>query len=193
MCEQTIGVSNQRVQLRLLKEGEDVPLIIENRKKSENVGCKLKSGPNQTPSWDQRFQELVDFKKIYGHELVNFKKIHGHANVLTTYGGLGRWVSKQRRLLKEGEDSPLTIEKRKKLENIGCELKGKQPPSWDQRFQELVDFKKIYGHANVATTSRGLGRWVSKQRRLLKEGEDDSPLIIEKRKKLDNIGFNLKS
>jgi hypothetical protein len=44
--------------------------------------------------------------------------------------------------MKECEDSPLTIEKLKKLENIGCKLKGKQTPSWDQRFQELVDLRK---------------------------------------------------
>eukprot|EP00978_Attheya_sp_CCMP212_P049509 scaffold674061_cov47-Attheya_sp.AAC.1 len=118
------------------------------------------------PSWDDRFQELVDFKAI-----------NGHANVVVSSGLLGGWVSNQRqafRQLKEGKHSPLTIERREKLEGIGfvfiCRPTITTP--WEQRFQELVDFKKINGHANVSTKSGPLGTWVKDQRaqyRLLKE------------------------
>jgi hypothetical protein len=63
----------------------------------------------------------------------------------------------------------LTIEKLKKLESIGFTFKGPlQGPIWDERFQELVDSKKISGHVNVSTTAGALGRWVSKQHRKVK-------------------------
>eukprot|EP00978_Attheya_sp_CCMP212_P009379 scaffold22163_cov53-Attheya_sp.AAC.4 len=40
-------------------------------------------------------------------------------------------------------------------------------PSWAEKFKELVDFKKINGHTNVATHSGPLGRWVNSQRIVL--------------------------
>eukprot|EP00978_Attheya_sp_CCMP212_P010122 scaffold24258_cov47-Attheya_sp.AAC.8 len=44
-------------------------------------------------------------------------------------------------LLKEGKDTPLTIDRRKKWESIGFEFKGHPP--WDQRrSQGPVEFKK---------------------------------------------------
>eukprot|EP00550_Attheya_septentrionalis_P012107 CAMPEP_0198303528 /NCGR_PEP_ID=MMETSP1449-20131203/56933_1 /TAXON_ID=420275 /ORGANISM="Attheya septentrionalis, Strain CCMP2084" /LENGTH=183 /DNA_ID=CAMNT_0044006023 /DNA_START=750 /DNA_END=1298 /DNA_ORIENTATION=- len=39
------------------------------------------------------------------------------------------------------------------------ESKTKKFPSWDERLKELVDFKKINGHANVPQRSGRLGRW----------------------------------
>eukprot|EP00978_Attheya_sp_CCMP212_P014283 scaffold36322_cov47-Attheya_sp.AAC.1 len=137
-------------------------------------------------SWDERFKEVVDFKNI-----------NGHARVPTNAGPLGGWVRYQRRqcrYLKEEKYSLLTIDKREKLESIGFEFKC-QPRSprspWDHRFQELVNFKKLNGHANVPTKSGTLGRWVSYQRkghRLLKTG-NASTLTIDKREKLESIGF----
>ena len=54
----------------------------------------------------------------------------------------------------------MTNEKSEKLESIRvvfqCHPKG---PPWDQRFQELEDFKKVNGHTKVPTKSRPLGTW----------------------------------
>eukprot|EP00978_Attheya_sp_CCMP212_P018679 scaffold51595_cov58-Attheya_sp.AAC.1 len=139
------------------------------------------------PSWDERFKELVDFKKI-----------NGHSNVSYRTAPLGRWVSDQRRhyrSMKKGKHSPFTIDKREKLERIGFEFNCRAPLlSWNQSFQELVDYKKINGHTNVPTCSGQLGGWVSYQRRgsrSLKEGNDSS-LTIYKREKLESIGFEFK-
>eukprot|EP00978_Attheya_sp_CCMP212_P023315 scaffold71170_cov54-Attheya_sp.AAC.1 len=141
-------------------------------------------------SWDERFKELVDFKKI-----------NGHANVPTNSEPFGTWITNQRahyQSLQEGKDSPLTIDKRKKLESIGFEFKLNRRATsyitWDQRFQELVDYKKINGHANVLTHSGQLGRWITTQRmryRLLKEGKY-SPLTIDECEKLESIGLEFK-
>jgi hypothetical protein len=178
-------VDTQRQAFRLLKEGKHSPLTNERRKQLEGIGFTFICGPARPP-WDQRFQELV-----------NFKKINGHTNVPKSSGLLWNWVSTQQqafRLLKEGKDTPLTIDRREKLEGIGFVFICKPAHfdlHWDQRFEELVDFKKINGHANVPRGSGPLGRWVSTQQqafRLLKE-EKASPLIIDRREKLEGIGF----
>jgi hypothetical protein len=73
--------------------------------------CLNKKQKRTYRSWDQRFQELVEFKKSNGHTNVPFKS-----------GQLGNWVSHQRTqyyLSREGKHSRLTSEKREKLESIG--------------------------------------------------------------------------
>eukprot|EP00978_Attheya_sp_CCMP212_P041068 scaffold230916_cov79-Attheya_sp.AAC.1 len=113
------------------------------------------------PSFEERFNELVDFKKI-----------NGHTNVPQQVGPLGRWVHDQRShhhyLLTEGKYSSLAIDRREKLESIGFAFMRHRRPStsspWDQRFQDLVDFKKINGHANVPRRLGSLGPWVVRQR-----------------------------
>jgi hypothetical protein len=137
--------------------------------------------------WDQRFKELVDFKKM-----------NGHTNVPRNSGPLGAWICMQRiyyRAFERGtHSSRLTIDKFKKLERIGFQFNHQTHLPWDNRFQDLVDFKKINGHTNVPSRSGPLGRWVSIQRsdnRFLQEGKD-SKLTIEKRKKLESIGFEFK-
>eukprot|EP00978_Attheya_sp_CCMP212_P001096 scaffold2268_cov61-Attheya_sp.AAC.1 len=187
-------VSHQRTEYRLLKEGkQDSQLTSDRLKICESIGFEFKCPSRGGPHWEQRFQELVDFKKI-----------NGHTNVPQPVGLLGKWVSRQRmeyRLLKEGKDSRLTSDRCKKFESIGFEFKWAPPtkdaptgPPWDQRFQELVDFKKINGHTNVPQLVGLLGRWVKRQRteyRFLKEGKD-SQLTSDRLKKLESIGFEFK-
>eukprot|EP00978_Attheya_sp_CCMP212_P002370 scaffold4862_cov70-Attheya_sp.AAC.1 len=180
-------VSYQRTQYRLLKEGKQSLLTIERCEKLECIGFTFICCPSSTIiPWDQRFQELVDFNKINGHTIVPQGS-----------GPLGKWVGfqgTQYRLLEEGKQSLLTNERREKLENIGFTFICHPSPTiipWDQRFQELVDFNKINGHANVPQRSGPLGRWVVNQRkryRLLKEGKQ-SYLTMERRDKLDSIGL----
>jgi hypothetical protein len=179
----------QQTQYCLLKEGKDSRLTMDEYEKLESIGFEFKyRATGMCPSWNQRFQELVEFKKI-----------NGHTNVPTRSGPLGRWIVRQRMqlgFLKEGNRSPLTIERREKMESIGFAASSYNE-SWNQRFQELVDFKKTNGHTNVNTQSGGpLGRWVAKQRtdyRLLKEGKPSSLTTslttMDRREKLESIGF----
>eukprot|EP00978_Attheya_sp_CCMP212_P021364 scaffold62239_cov49-Attheya_sp.AAC.3 len=179
-------VSTQRTQYHRLKEGKHSHnMTNERRDKLESIGFVFVCPPSGPP-WDQRFQELVDFQKI-----------NGHANVPTHSGRLGTWVRTQRtqyHRLKEGRHSHnMTNERRDKLESIGfvfvCPPSG---PPWDQRFQELVDFQKINGHANVPTRSGRLGAWVSTQRshyNRLKEGKQSYIMTNERREKLESLGF----
>lgn len=66
--------------------------------------------------------------------------------------------------------------------------------SWMERFQELVEFKRLHGHCNVTQHdkfSRSLGNWVSKQRQRKKRGYKTkySKLSQEQVDLLDKIGF----
>lgn len=63
-----------------------------------------------------------------------------------------------------------------------------------ERFQELVEFKRLHGHCNVTQHdkfSRSLGNWVSKQRQRKKRGYKTkySKLSQEQVDLLDKIGF----
>eukprot|EP00978_Attheya_sp_CCMP212_P035393 scaffold153776_cov32-Attheya_sp.AAC.2 len=176
-------ICTQRQAFNQFKGGKDSPLTNGRREKLESIGFVFVSSPRRPP-WDERFQELVDFKKI-----------NGHTNVPQGFGPLGNWVCTQRQAFnqfKGGKDSPLTNGRREKLESIGFVFVcSPRSPSWDARFQELVDFKKNNGHTNVPSLSGPLGTWVRTQRRafLQFKGVKDSPMTIERRDKLNSIGF----
>jgi hypothetical protein len=102
-------VNYQRIALRQLEQGKKSALAMQRREKLESIGFTVRCPPG--PPWDERFQALVDFKEL-----------NGHTNVITNSSSLGRWVNAQRkafRLYREGKDSPLTNERREKLESIG--------------------------------------------------------------------------
>eukprot|EP00978_Attheya_sp_CCMP212_P048337 scaffold506353_cov59-Attheya_sp.AAC.1 len=177
-------VTRQRTQYRLLKEGKASPLTSDRGEQLERIGFELPRRRTCAP-WGQRFEELVDFKKI-----------NGHTNVPRGFGQLGTWVNHQRtqyHLLKEGKASPLTSDRCEQLEIIGFELTCRRTAPWDERFEELVDFKKIKGHMNVPQGTGPLGNWVNRQKqtlRLLKEGKA-SPLTSDRGEQLESIGFGL--
>ncbi len=65
-------------------------------------------------SWDQRFEDLLEYKEE-----------HGHTRVPQSYPGLGNWVHSQRvgyHLMKKGRETHLTTEKAVKLAEAGFEF-----------------------------------------------------------------------
>lgn len=137
-------------------------------------------------SWDERYQELVEYKAIHGDTLV---PAYSSSNPR-----LSNWVSRQRQLYKlqqkldnsldksqsqkEGKKNPYITEERIELLNalgfvwdVRSEIDG-----WKERLEELKKYRKKHG--NVLVPNRypenpQLGKWVSTQRRqykLLNEG-----------------------
>eukprot|EP00978_Attheya_sp_CCMP212_P009556 scaffold22614_cov53-Attheya_sp.AAC.2 len=170
-------VNSQRKQYRLWKEGKVSTLNFDRHDKLLSIGFKFSC----QLSWDQRFQELVDFKNV-----------NGHTNVIVASGPLGSWIARQRRevrLFKEGNAALMTRDRLDKLESVGFKFSCQTP--WDQRFQELVEFKKVNGHTNVSSHSGALGMWAAHQRthrRLWKEGKATT-LTSDRRNRLESIGF----
>ncbi|MEX0940137.1 MAG: Helicase associated domain protein [Candidatus Babeliales bacterium] len=127
---------------------------------------------NGQPSWDARFTDLVKFKEE-----------HGHCNVPYSLP-IGIWAGSQRRLYKQGL---LTSDKCKKLNDIGFEWDPINA-EWENKFIELVAFKKENGHCNASREcpqTKKLGTWIGVQRKIHKKGL----LAQERYKRLNALGF----
>ena len=129
--------------------------------------------------WEASFQELVDYKRF-----------HGDCNVPHKYKTdpqLGSWVSTQRRT-----KETMSEERTKRLNSIGFTWKVREAyvsVPWEVRFQELVDYKRVYGNCNVPNgyqPNPPLGTWVYHQR------ERTSTMSDERKKRLNSIAFTWK-
>ena len=128
--------------------------------------CHVKTRNNATYDhvWEQRYKELVAFRKK-----------HGHTSVPQRYGpniALGKWVHSQRYQLKKKlnrEPSYLTQHRYEALTSINFNInpKNSSDGSWRKRYKELVLFKQLHGNCKVPqkySENPSLGRWVHKQR-----------------------------
>ena len=115
-------------------------------------------------SWAVNFGKLVKFKEKHGHCLVPAKYRKDIK--------LGRWVSLQRT---EKKLNILPKNRESALDKIGFSWKADlHEKSWDERYEDLKEFKKEHGHCNVPlrdSNDSSLGTWVSNQRRLKKNRE----------------------
>lgn len=123
-------------------------------------------------SWEERFSELTDFKKEYGHCDVPYNYVNKN---------LASWVANQRVSHKKEK---LALEKFKVLDGLGFKWDSLKP-SWEENFYELIDFKEKNGHCN-APYALPVGAWAGRQRKLYKQGT----LTSDRYKKLNNIGFD---
>ena len=147
------------------------------------------------PNWEERFEELKDYRKKYGNCLVPRNYQNNKQ--------LGRWVDTQRqqyKKLQKGEKSSITIERISKLKSINffweVSLGGRRKDDevWEQRFNELKDYRKKYGNCNVPINyqnNKQLGQWVHNQRKEYKKFQkgEHSQLTKERISKLKSIDF----
>ncbi|KAL7543647.1 hypothetical protein ACHAXR_013067 [Thalassiosira sp. AJA248-18] len=132
--------------------------------------------------------------------LVAYKNEHGDARVPRLYNKnpkLGEWVTDQRRQWKakmEGKPNIMTEERKAKLDELGFVWKVRDRADWNDRYEQLLEFKKENGHCIVPqhyTRNRALGKWVAKQReqyRFYREGKH-SFLTEERIDLLKSVGF----
>ena len=188
-------VLHQRSLFRQMERGGKTTLTIEKRERLNSIGFDWDSKANSDKlRWDEQFSELQNFKKEWGH-----------CNVPTSYAknkSLARWVLHQRALFRRterGESSTLTTERRKRLNSIGFKLVFNREESenlrWSKHFYTLQDFKQEWGHCNVPTRRakyEHLSAWVQQQRHLFKcfkRGDKECVFVVERREKLESIGF----
>ena len=81
----------------------------------------------------------------------------------------------------------LTSDRCEKLKSIGFEFRmwGLLDENWEQRFQKLLDFKKVNGHTNVRQSFGPIRSWVKAQRRVFQQGT----LTSDRCEKVEKIGF----
>lgn len=136
-------------------------LTDERREALEKIGFSFKIA--RRSSWNTRFDELCVYRAIHGNCLV---PLHSKEP------GLGSWVRSQRnqyRNLLNGKPSKcsLTPERISALQAIGFVWDTQRNDLWKERFDELRDFKAVYGHCHVPINyheNRQLGAWVANQR-----------------------------
>ena len=165
------------------------------RNKNKNKRKVSKDIMNQyDKSWCGYYQELLEFKKYYGH-----------CNVPCKYEAnkqLGRWVDRQRQMYKHTKKGCNISEERiELLEKIGFEWDRKRRIAiksthydklWCGYYQELLEFKKYYGHCNVPCkyeANKQLGRWVDRQRQMYKHTKKGCNISEERIELLEKIGF----
>ena len=138
--------------------------------------------------WNRFYQLLIEYKERHDHVLVPR---------LCEVPGLGDWVTDQRRQYKgwkQGSSSQLTADRRQKLNALGFVWQVRNRPEWDQRYNEMLEYKEKFGDCKVPQhykANKALGKWVAKQReqfKLLKKAQHSflTPYRLEK---LNDVGF----
>jgi len=148
---------------------------------------------NRRETWDYRAAEwLTYYSKNGTHPTLDESPV-------------GRWVRRTRHnywLKQEDPENykgPLTDERVEKLRSWGFDFGRRLPKEvlqerkgWEERFQELVEYKEQHGNVDVPQSIKGLGTWVHHQRRHyrhLKRGESGGPLTKERIERLVALGF----
>jgi Helicase associated domain len=119
--------------------------------------------------WEQRYQELLDFRARYGHANVPqlpTKQISESYRELANFCRNCRTQYKHLQNPAERHLSYLTSDRIRALESAGF-VWNSHDATWLARFQELMDFREQHGHCNVPTKwpeNQSLARWVTFQR-----------------------------
>lgn len=164
----------------------------------DNVGFAW-SHDKQYKSWDERFNDLQEYKRV-----------NGNTRVPRSSGSLGEWVHMQRKMYHKN-DKNFMAKRAPKLDSIGFEWRTRTYDlvSWDDNFQNLVKFGTENQHYNVpspmdVSTEEGAGttqeqeeairfyKWVKRTRAEYKSlmGGKSSRMLTEDRvAKLRQIGF----
>ena len=137
----------------------------------------------QQKAWDDKMKQLRRFKAEKGHCNVNRHKDNAK---------LGQWLTEQRMQYKTfcgGEPwrSTLTMERIEQLEDIGIDWNPIES-SWEERLDELKEFKNEVGHCNVPQEykkNQSLSVWVQNQRSGFKAGTLETNRVD----KLKALGF----
>ena len=142
------------------------------KKKTQIVSKRVLGGESTYHSvihdenWETSYQLLVEFQKEHGH--CDVSQVEKKSSVLS------RWVQRQRfgyMVRKKGKRSSMTDSRIERLDEIGF-IWDKRDQVWQQRMNELREFRAKHGHDNVPKNypeNQALSSWVIRQHRLNKQ------------------------
>ena len=140
-------------------------------RKLDNIGFSW--GKTLQAAWQDRYKELIAYKAE-----------RGHCNVSDSEEPLGSWVRLQRTNYRKGK---LLEERVQKLDAIGFVwVSSRRCPTWNERLEELTNYKAMHGHCNVPRSLGTFGNWVHIQRISYKGRK----LSEDRVKMLNDIGFD---
>ena len=149
-------VNNQRFEYKKYIQGKTSKMSDERIKLLEGEGFQW-SMVEHVP-WEQRFNEVVAYKAIHGNCRVPKR--------YPTNQPLANWVDKQRKeykLLQNGKKSSMSEKRIEFLNGVGFAWVAISEVSWEERLQELISYKAVYGNClvpNKYQDNHALGRWV---------------------------------
>lgn len=172
-----------QVQSQPLTEDE-----LSNDETSGSNDSELKFRIYQAENWMEKYDELCEFRRIYGHCLV--------PNVFPENPPLAQWVKRQRyqyKLKCNNKRSSMSDERIQALEQVGF-VWDSHSAVWDERLEELLEFRQVMGHCNVPSRYTGnhqLAVWVKRQRRQYKFYLENKPsaMTLDRIHRLEAIGF----
>mmetsp|Transcript_11230 Transcript_11230/g.24773 ORF Transcript_11230/g.24773 Transcript_11230/m.24773 type:complete len:541 (+) Transcript_11230:82-1704(+) len=141
--------------------------------------------------WLRSFALLKEFNEQNGHCKVPVKYVENDQK-------LGSWLKTQvtqYRNAQEGRQPALSAERIRLLEEVGVVWGVKRLTTpWENRFADLLEFKRAHGHCNVPWQWKEnipLAQWVNSQRKKYKDLMDGkrNNLAEEHINKLNDIGF----
>eukprot|EP00980_Cylindrotheca_fusiformis_P011722 scaffold2784_cov109-Cylindrotheca_fusiformis.AAC.1 len=158
---------------------------------SEVDAAAISNRSQQSSRWNQRFQELLDYKNRHGDCNVPYLWPHNRP--------LSEWVKRQRHQFKlkmEGRHSALTEKRQGLLTQIGF-VWNSRASLWDSRYQELVEYYQEFGNVRVTKKTskhRALSVWLKRQRhaaRLFLTGDDSTCMDQDRLQKLLDLGVKI--
>ena len=154
------------------------------------------SSQDSPERWEEKYNELVEFKNKHGHCNVRQREGWPSSNGLTS-SALALWVKRQRYHYKRkmnGKHHNLTDERQQALESIGFifDIRTKQ---WDGMYRLLKEYYMEHDHANVPVNykpNKSFGIWVKRQRRQYRLFCDKNPksnMTNDRAEQLREVGF----
>ncbi|EDN70824.1 helicase domain protein [Beggiatoa sp. PS] len=156
-----------------LEEYAPIVRIVDETKEIVEVFENIKE---RLQPWEVMFQQLVEFKKAYGH-----CDIHAH---YLENKQLGIWVSTQRYAKKKETISEERVRRLNEIDFVWNLI----DEFWEENFAALLEYRKVRGHCKVPKRffeNPQLGTWAQHQRQNRRLGK----LSKERIKRLDEVDF----
>lgn len=148
-------------------------------------------------------------RKTYEERIAEIKEYaekHGHANIPPTYKenpGLGMWVANLRSSYKRFQKNKqnykglqFTEERLQQLRDVGFDFDLKCGKTFEDRLEELKEYKAKHGDVHVSQKYKGnpsLGSWCANMRTAYRRKKEGKPTLFkmtdERIKILEDMGF----
>jgi hypothetical protein len=171
-----------------------LPFSVSSHASSHALSATISDETNrsqQSSRWNQRFQELSEYKNQNGDCNVPYLWPNNRP--------LSEWVKRQRHQFKlkmEGRHSALTEKRQGMLTGIGF-VWNSRASLWDARYQDLLDYFQEFGNVRVTKKTskhRALSVWLKRQRhaaRLFLSGDDTTCMTEDRLQNLVDLGVKI--
>ena len=180
----------------------EMPVLAESTKE-DSANNATKAGLETSPKPKRGYTRVTFEQRV--EQLLDFKKVHGHVNVpqkFTLNPSLGRWCNNKRIAYREKKSGKVTKhaileEHINRLNDIGFKWTIKNHDStFEKRCLQLEAYKKEHGHCDIPrsyTIDPSLRKWCENMRMAyscIRQGKATRYNLPQSRiDRLENIGF----